>query len=421
MFYFLCAILFLLPSYLIRFKIFGIPTNFLETLIIAALIILLFKQIKEGKFADWIKKIISGLHNEKLFFFAVTLIFAGIFLSSFFAQNKLLAFGIFKGWLIIPFIFFLVLYQYLRGLPLKQKEDKIRLLITSLAMSGLIYLAAFAFTPLFETLYKIKIDFITFDDRLRLFFDSPNQLAMALAPLIFAFFYLFSIQKNLVKKMTYFNLMFVFIILLFLTKSLGAILAIFAAFIIYLAITKFSKFNINVLCFKNSIICSLFFILILSVLLPVIITSIYNPSVKDRSSLASRIMIWQSAQAILRDNYFAGIGPGNFQDKYLDYQKNFSPYLEWAVPHPHNTFLTFWTSGGILALIGFLLLIFWAISNLTLNTKYEILYTIYFIIHSSVDTLYFKNDLSVMFWFLIALILLQKITNQSNIKSIKSS
>lgn len=463
-FYLLCAILFLLPSYLVRFKVFGLPTNFLEVLIILTFIILLFERIKEGVMgaAGWAKKIISELYNEKLFFFGAILIFAGIFLSSILAQNKLAAFGILKGWFIIPFMFFLALYGYIKEQTSEQREKKLRSLIIYLAMSGLIYLAAFALAPIFEATHNIRTDFITFDGRLRIFFDSPNQLAMALAPVIFAFFYLFSSQKNIVKKMAYFNLMSVFIILLLLTKSLGAILAVLGAFFFYFIINKLTVSRIefptpslrllagniqrpalNILHFifripnpifrilysKYFILNTLYFILILSILTPLIFTFVYNqPSAQDRSSSASRIMIWQSARAILADNLFFGVGPGNFQDKYLDYQKNFPPYLDWAVPHPHNTFLTFLASGGILGFIGFLLLIFWIINNLTLNTKYEILYTtylilytLYFIFHSAVDTLYYKNDFSVVFWFLVALILLQKLANQSSIESIKSS
>ena len=78
----------------------------------------------------------------------------------------------------------------------------------------------------------------------------------------------------------------------------------------------------------------------------------------DRSSLSSRTMIWTSALHIARDNPILGIGPGNFQTKYLEYQHFYPPYLEWAVPHPHNILLTFWLYSGILGVIGFLIVVY---------------------------------------------------------------
>ncbi len=439
-FYLLCLILFLLPSYLIRFKIFNlIPTNFLEILIILAFIILLFHKVKNQSLKKWIKTIILSLYKEKIFFFGSIFIFTGIFFSSILAQDQTAAFGIFKGWILIPFIFFLTLYDYLKDFPKEEKNRKIKVLLNSLSLSGLIYLVAFAFTPVFKTIYNIKIDFITFDDRLKIFFDSPNQLAMALAPVFLVFFHLLQEEKNIVKKMAYFNLMFVFIIFFLLTKSLGAIVAVFGALFFY-TISSFQnnlflKFFSLLKSKKNAVaklnsykkyqFYILSFCLVISIIAPLIFTFFYpQPPLQDRSSFASRIMIWQSTRAILADNLIFGVGPGNFQNQYLNYQKKFPPYLEWAVPHPHNTFLTFWISGGILALSGFLLLMFWIIKNIssTFNsslsisnfqkTPYLILYTLYFILHSSIDTLYFKNDLSVVFWFFVGLVLLKIKANQ---------
>jgi O-antigen ligase len=317
----------------------------------------------------------------------------------------------------------LVLIGYFQFYLLKFKKQQLEILLMSLGLSGLIYLAIFSFMPLFENIYKISTNFITYDLRLKLFFDSPNQLAMALAPIIFAFFSLSVAQTDKVKKMAYFNLMFVFIILLFLTKSLGAILGVLISFAIYFLIKKFQKA-------KNFLRYSLYSLLFSSIFFPAVMTLIWGqPQITDRSSFASRIMIWQSARAILADNLILGVGPGNFQDKYLKYQEKFPPYLEWAVAHPHNTFLTFWSSGGIIAFIGFLLLFIWVIKNITDSDEafnnsinlYLILYSLYFLIHSSVDTLYFKNDLSVVFWFFIALTILQKDINQNIIKSQMSS
>ena len=68
-------------------------------------------------------------------------------------------------------------------------------------------------------------------------------------------------------------------------------------------------------------------------------------------------MIWKSAGLMIKNNPLFGIGPGNFQEKYMEYQKYFPPYLEWAVPQPHNIFLAFWLESGLIGLAGFILLL----------------------------------------------------------------
>ena len=61
---------------------------------------------------------------------------------------------------------------------------------------------------------------------------------------------------------------------------------------------------------------------------------------------------------MIEKNPLFGIGPGNFQNKYLEYQKYFPPYLEWSAPQPHNIFLAFWLESGLLGLAGFVIIAF---------------------------------------------------------------
>jgi O-antigen ligase len=70
----------------------------------------------------------------------------------------------------------------------------------------------------------------------------------------------------------------------------------------------------------------------------------------ERSSLSSRVMIWRTGLYSLADHPLWGIGLGNFQKIYLEHQPYFSPYLEWAVPQPHNFVLALWLQAGLLGL-----------------------------------------------------------------------
>jgi len=189
---------------------------------------------------------------------------------------------------------------------------------------------------------------------------------------------------------------------LFLTKSYGAWLAIVAALI---AILWLKYRNIS-----QKKYLAIFAIIIL-VFLAWASVNKYNSIVNsnERSSLASRFAIWKSAGLMIENNPLFGIGPGNFNEKYLEYQKYFPPYLEWSAPQPHNVFLAFWLESGLVGLAGFLILLFYffrdnkiAIKN---NRDLGILFLaimIYILIHGLVDTTYWRNDLAVVFWVIVA-------------------
>jgi O-antigen ligase len=125
---------------------------------------------------------------------------------------------------------------------------------------------------------------------------------------------------------------------------------------------------------------------------------------------------------MLKNNFLFGIGPGNFQSKYLEYQKYFPPYLEWAVPEPHNLYLAFWLESGFAGFTGFVILTFLWLKRTTFQTKNSLVTAVcagimlYFLLHGILDTTYWKNDLSLIFWITFSLGLLS-----SKIYSVKPS
>ncbi|MFN3301860.1 MAG: O-antigen ligase family protein, partial [Patescibacteria group bacterium] len=92
-------------------------------------------------------------------------------------------------------------------------------------------------------------------------------------------------------------------------------------------------------------------------------------------------------------------------------------------PYPHNLFLAIWTELGIFGLIVFLFILFQFFKSGLQKLKIENLKTIKnnnlliisilsamvtILIHGLVDTPYFKNDLSVLFWLIVGLIMMNK-------------
>lgn len=379
-----CVIVFFLPAYLLRPDIFGIPTTILELEIYAIFCVWVLKNRR--KMID-----LKAFFQNKVFFAATTIFFLGVIVSTALSLDTRVSLGILKGWFFDPFLFCLVLFFIVKT------KGQIEKILFSLLASGI-------FVAVVGLIYKL-FGVLTYDGRLRAFFLSPNHLAMFLCPCFLASFYFLAGTHD--KKRKIFLLFSIFLIglAIYLTYSYGAWIGVVGSLGVW------SLFSLQ----KRARILGFIGIAVLIVFL--IFFQLDSQKFKNliespRSPLQSRIMVWQSALKIAADNFVFGIGPGMFQKQYLDYQKYFIPYLEWAVPQPHNIFLAFLVQNGILGLAGFLMIVFLffnnGIKNLQSNREQKVLLMVvmsYFLIHGLVDTTYWKNDLSVVFWMLISFML----------------
>lgn len=370
-------IVLLLPLYLIRFKIGWIPFNFLEVMIYLLFVVWLVI----SKFKLKIK------FKDKSWLYPVFLIFFGLTLSTLTSADINVSAGIWKGWFLAPLIFSLVIVSSI------ENKDQVKNIFGFLTLSGIM-------VSLIALFYYFTDNF-TYDNRLRAFYLSPNHLAMYLSPILILSFYLyFSFRKNIYKVLLL-SAQFLILITIYLTYSYSAWLAL----LITLIFTLFLSKNKKKLLFVIS-----FFILILILFCIFQIGNQKFQSIFDLSypAFGSRLAIWQSAWEITKDYPILGIGPGMFQEYYLDYQTMFEPYPEWAVPQPHNLFLAFWLQAGLLGLIGFVWLMvkfFRASFSKKQDPLFMILLAImvYTLIHGLVDTPVWKNDLAILFWLTISL------------------
>jgi O-antigen ligase len=369
------------PLYLIKLTFLKIPTNIFEVLLCISILLMLFKNKNE----------VFLYKKNKTIFLAIILIFLGLLMSMFFNEITPASLGIIKSWFFLPILFSLLLVK-----SFKRNSD-----LENVLLSLFFSITAVA---LLSTIQRV-LGLITYDNRLQGFYNSPNYLAMFLAPGIFLWFFCFyEIKRDgfYFYKLIMYGSLFLIIISLYLTYSYATWVSILLSLLFILFIKK-----------RDSLKNSTFLLIIITFLLFIFFQSsndklLFLLKNNPRSSLESRVMIWNSAEKILQNNVFFGIGSGNFQKNYLAYQKFFNPYLEWAVPHPHNIFLAFWLQAGILGILGFLILIFSLFkilfSNLKKNKTQNFLffaffgYFLYFILHGIVDTTYWKNDLAFIFW-----------------------
>jgi len=129
-----------------------------------------------------------------------------------------------------------------------------------------------------------------------------------------------------------------------------------------------------------------------------------------------RINMWRQTYNFLSDNPIFGAGISAYKEKIVPYRKN--PNIE-TFHHPHNLWLTIWVNLGLLGFIAFNWILIWFYKQSFFETKYNnikfnqelalfntSLFTT-FLIMGLVDSPYIKNDLALLFWFPIALMLIK--------------
>lgn len=141
----------------------------------------------------------------------------------------------------------------------------------------------------------------------------------------------------------------------------------------------------------------------------------------ERNSSSVRLEVYSVSAGLISENWLTGIGVGQYEAMYKMHAERIlgrEPY-ELNMLHPHNLFLAVWLNTGLLGLAGFLVVLWAAFSkSLTGMRKFPsmkinnasklrvagaaMLTSI--VVFGFFDTPFFKNDLSIIFWIIIAVI-----------------
>jgi O-antigen ligase len=227
-------------------------------------------------------------------------------------------------------------------------------------------------------------------------FAYPNALSLLIAPLTSFFAALWLYNKNKISNWHYL-LLFVFgLSLAIMTVSQGAMVAIgISLFIMLILAKKIRKWGIILLA-------------ITILFLPFFLAKIdFNPQLNlESSSLDIRFNQWHETRQMLGDNFLLGSGLGAYQKALEPYHQN--EWLEIYL-YPHNIFLNFWTEMGIFGLfifIGIMIYVISLLKNISKSKNYLIwplaMMWLTWAIHGLVDVPYFKNDLSILFFIMLA-------------------
>lgn len=356
--------------------------NFLDILLLIFLGYSLFFILRKNFFSDF-----KAFYQEN-YLLAVLL---GVFLFFSFLSalnNPSLwdGLGLWKSFFFLPIVFVWFLIFWKRNALLQE----------NFILKSLWYCAVFI---ALGGLYFWLNDKLSYDKRLSFIFSSPNHLALTLSPALFVglekllFFW-----KKQQKNSALFTLLGLLLILfsLWQTRSLGLFIFLPGTFLISLLLYKKRVF----------LLYFLFFYLIFNLSLlfswsPLLKNLHYNPHIPPDST-DSRIVIWQVTEKIISQHWLEGVGLGNFQNTYLAYQKNFPPYPQWAVPHAHNLFFHLWAELGALNLIFFIFLLFcfFAFQQKNPSGLFSSL-LLFFLIYGLAETSFWKNDLALLFWFVL--------------------
>ncbi|HSX24626.1 MAG TPA: O-antigen ligase family protein [Candidatus Andersenbacteria bacterium] len=394
----------MLPLYIIRFSLIGIPTNLLEICILFLLILGLCSGSVRN---SWITTLYAFPKNSLI---AVCIFLLSACIATLISQELRTSLGILKSWIVVPAIFgFFVASASQTGSIIKNR------ILDSLICSGTVF-AALGILQI-GTLARIKS-----------LYDVPNSLALFLVPIVIIALY----RGVQLKNKIYFTCTAIMIIGIIATQSIGAILAIIGTLLIaYISKTPPSPIGERVRVRAGQagiwlIICLIItsgIILLFSGRVQYLISPLLHPHATNSATV--RLQLWDIGIRLIMQHPLFGVGLGQFEPAYqAELHQEFAiynqlpqsiqqtkrpPQPEFVFRDPHNWIISFWLNLGILGLLSFIYVNYMAIRT-SIKSKISeqriiALALIAMLLYGLVDTIYWKNDLSVLWWMLILLTL----------------
>lgn len=382
----------LLPTYLIRFSLFGIPSTLLEVMIWILFLIFVLKEIKNYKL-----EIRNCIHNNKLLTFGTALFLLGATISLFTSVDLRAAAGEWKAFYIEPFLLFTVLLLFFWTQQEKNSNKIQQYIIIPLLICGLAT-SMFAIYQHF-TGWMVPEAFWANGNSYRVtaWYGFPNGVGLFLAPLVPLALSLFANnfkKKNRAAAIALLFLLTAPLAILF-AKSTGGLVGVAAGVGLLLLLWKKTRWPAVAIGVIG---------IILVLFLPQANPIKTELLAQDRSGQIRRA-IWSETTELLRDRPLLGAGLASYTERIEPYHTRVNGEGIEIFHHPHNIFLTMWVNTGLIGLIGFILMIVWFFVHTWKQTNVFLLASMVALLTTGlVDSPYIKNDLSVFFWVLFLIV-----------------
>lgn len=373
----------LLPSYFIRFSIGPLPSTVLELSFGALFLVWVLKYFRQD-IAEI--KIFYGEQKKLVWLIGLLMSFStlGIFVS----YEPIKSLGIWRAYFLEPILFFILLVGRRREL---KKDDLIWFLaLSTVSISVLAILQKIIGQPILTSLIKNDLQ-----GRVTSFFSSPNAVGLYLGPIIPLVVYGL---KNSKFKKYYWVILALALAALMLSFSEGAVVALGVVMVLTLSLFGYRK------------IASL--LVLLGFLVAWLVVPIQQSLLFQNQSGQNRLTLWGYTWNYLNkntNNFIFGAGLSQFNKKIQRPVNDFKK-IEPLI-FPHNIILNFWSEIGLFGLIFFAGIYAWTIKIVWKNycqKKYfwtaMLMCLLIFLLHGLVDVPYFKNDLSFLWWIILAII-----------------
>jgi putative inorganic carbon (HCO3(-)) transporter len=368
----------LLPTYVIRFTVGGLPTTALEILFWILFAGWMFK--REKRFVD-----IQGWRLLMLLWLTVATV------EAFVSPDLHAAAGVWKAYFIEPVMFFILANDVLRA-----AEDRAKVAI-ALAWTAILLGAI--------TTYQYFTHFAVPDPwnlpgqyRATAFYGFPNATGLFLAPLIPLFAWLsgqcaVGETKNRRRLILFLAAIVASFVAIVMVQSKGAAIGATAGLIVL------GLVNAKI---RKPLILGLAALAVIVAIIPVTRNLAVNTVTLNGWSGRVRKVMWSETWNMFKDHAILGAGISGYPIVFDKYHE--ARYLE-IFQYPHDIFLNFWSELG-LAGVALLLWTLW----LVFKSKQWPLIAVFtaIVVHGLVDVPYFKNDLSILWWLLLALIVSQQ-------------
>ncbi|HLD20828.1 MAG TPA: O-antigen ligase family protein [Patescibacteria group bacterium] len=423
-----------LPSYLLRTVIFGIPTTLLELLVVTFLIVWMVRRSPVPSFPSGPPPSQGGARGGCRMGVAATAMLVLIIatISIFVAPDITSALGAWKAYFLEPILlFFVVRYELVHGDLLVSK------LFEALGLCAI----ALSLIAIFQWLTGMGLP-IPWDIERRVtsVFDYPNALGLFLGPIVIigllrlchperatraegSRVYSFEIPPPLttVVGMTQTKVLSgrddnrLFWFLVTILSSIAIILAQSEAAIVSIVATLLLAGLIHR---KTRVLSSS--LLVLLVLLILLLPPLLSKLTLQDYSGGVRLSQWTETVDMLREHWFFGAGLSGYPTVFEPYHQ--ATHLE-IFQYPHNIILNIWVELGLLGLVAFIALTYQVLmsfrprssddraeksrdpsASLGMTQTIAFLALLQMSIHGLVDVPYFKNDLAILTWILLAIV-----------------